>query len=114
MQEHLSSTCRREYSKEDCPVKHAPPAGGYPYRMESMGDRIKQLRIARGMTQAELAKVCGVTKSAVSQWERGSTANIRLQPFLRLLEALGTDPQYLIWGRDRAAPASIKRYRGHS
>src|SRR5687767_9386413 len=90
-------------------VKNAVPTLGYAQFMEHMGDRIKQLRVARGMTQEQLAKACGVTKSAVSQWENGGTINIRLQPFLRALEALGTDAPYLIWGKDRAAPTPSGR-----
>jgi transcriptional regulator with XRE-family HTH domain len=66
-----------------------------------MADRIKTLRQARGMTQEQLADYCGVTKSAVSQWENGSTANIKLQPLMRLVEALRTDHAYLIYGQNR-------------
>lgn len=69
--------------------------------MEKMADRIRQLREAKGMTQPQLAKLTGVTKSAVSQREDGATANIKLEPFLRLCDALGTDPHYLVWGADR-------------
>ena len=34
-------------------------------------DRIKQLREQRGFTQAELAKMLGVTRSCVNAWEMG-------------------------------------------
>jgi transcriptional regulator with XRE-family HTH domain len=70
--------------------------------METMGDRIKTLREARKHTQESLAKIVGVTKSAVSQWEAGSTKNIKLETFLKLLQALRTDHEYLIYGADRA------------
>jgi transcriptional regulator with XRE-family HTH domain len=43
-----------------------------------------------------------VTKSAVSQWEAGATQNIKLKTFLALLEVLGTDYEYLVYGADRA------------
>ena len=33
--------------------------------------RIKQLRLSRGMTQTELAKVMSVTRSSVNAWEMG-------------------------------------------
>lgn len=54
------------------------------------------------MSQTKLGKACGVTKSAVSQWELGHTANIKLQAFLRLIEALQTDHLYLVWGASRS------------
>jgi transcriptional regulator with XRE-family HTH domain len=84
-------------------VKDAVPA--YLYAsivMETMGDRIRTLREARKHTQESLAKACGVTKSAVSQWEAGSTKNIKLETFLKLLSALRTDHEYLIYGAERA------------
>ncbi len=34
---------------------------------------IKDLRIKRGITQRELAEMCGVHQTAVSQWEKGRT-----------------------------------------
>lgn len=91
----LNLECKRK-------VQTANPALFYAEPMESMGDRIRLLRVARGMTQEQLAKSCGVTKSAVSQWEGGVIANVRLQTFLKLLETLQTDAHYLIWGPDRA------------
>jgi len=69
--------------------------------VESFADRIRQLRVIRNMTQEQLAAACGVTKSAVSQWELGNTKNVRLEAFLRLCDALGTDPHYLLYGPDR-------------
>lgn len=40
--------------------------------MMHIGPRIKELRTARKMTQAEFAQRLGVTKSAVSSYENGS------------------------------------------
>jgi transcriptional regulator with XRE-family HTH domain len=94
-------------------VKDAVPTCGYPDPMiDQMGERIRQLRVARGMTQAQLAEKCGVTKSAVSQWESGSTNNIKIDPFLKLVEALGTDPHYLAYGADRAPERRAARRKG--
>jgi transcriptional regulator with XRE-family HTH domain len=83
-------------------VKDAGLPVHYANGMESMGDRIKQLRVAQGLTQPQLAERVGVTKSAVSQWEDGSTSNVKLEVFLLLCEVLRTDPKYLVWGPDRA------------
>lgn len=74
--------------------------------METMGTRIRRLREARGLTQQGLADLCAVTKSAVSQWEADSTADIKLKPFLALCGVLGTDPYYLVLGPERAAPGA--------
>lgn len=98
----------------DMNVKDAGLHVSYARQMptETMGDRIRQLRIARGLTQPALGELCGVTKSAVSQWEDGSTKNIKLEVFLRLLSALLTDFQYLVWGPDRApGPSSGRVHR---
>lgn len=96
-------------------VKDAVPIVPYAVPMETMGERISRLRIARGMTQPEFAKLVGVTKSAVSQWEGGSTKNLKLTTLARVLDVLHTDLQYLVWGESRApsgapsAPSSARR-----
>jgi DNA-binding transcriptional regulator YiaG len=69
--------------------------------MESMGDRIKQLREAKGLSQAELGRRLDVGRAAVNKWENGETANIENATFLLLCVELGTDPAYLVWGPDR-------------
>jgi transcriptional regulator with XRE-family HTH domain len=84
-------------------VKDAVPTCAYALQpMETMGDRIKALRQARRLSQEGLGTAVGVTKSAVSQWEAGATQNIKLKTFLALLEVLGTDYEYLVYGADRA------------
>lgn len=85
-------------------------------RMETMGDRIKRLREAQNLTQTELGEQCGgVTRSAVSQWEDGSTTDIKLKQFLALCDALKTDPHYLVYGPDRVPegtdPGSTGKFR---
>jgi transcriptional regulator with XRE-family HTH domain len=95
-------------------VKHAGPLVSYADGMEAMGERIKRLREAQGMTQAQLGELCGVSKSAVSQWEDGTTTDIKLIPFLKLQEVLKTDGHYLVFGPDRAPdsdPSSTGRFR---
>jgi transcriptional regulator with XRE-family HTH domain len=74
--------------------------------MDTMGQRIKTLRLAKGLTHQSLADAVGVTRAAVYQWEDGTTASIKLPIFLRLCDILGTDPQYLVWGPDRTDPSS--------
>lgn len=84
-------------------VKDAVPTGQYPFPMqtEAMGERLRRLRVARGLTQERFAKLVGVTKSAVSQWEDGRTKNLKLIPLARALVVLNTDLPYLVWGENR-------------
>jgi DNA-binding XRE family transcriptional regulator len=90
-------------------VKDAFQAESYPNYMETMGDRIKLLRQAKGWTQEQLGQRLGVTKVAVSQWETGGTSNVRLKTFLALCEELGTSPQYLIFGPEQPQSRRLGR-----
>lgn len=68
-----------------------------------MGDRIRTLRQSKGWTLDELAarltrRGVKVTFSAISQWERGETQNIKLPTFLALVDELGTTHEYLVHG----------------
>lgn len=92
-------------------VNYAGPKLDYASDMETMGDRIRMLREAKRYTQTELGREVGVTKSAVSQWENGQTANIKLQTFLRLLDVLGTKYEYLIYGAARSPAGDGARSR---
>lgn len=42
----------------------------------SMGDRIKQLRVNKGVTQGELAKAIGSSQNRIPEIESGKTKNI--------------------------------------
>lgn len=66
----------------------------------TMGERIRQLREAQGMTQTELAVACRVTKLAVIGWETHTTENIKLKTFLQLATVLGVSIQHLVYGRN--------------
>lgn len=93
-----------EYSMLNSQIKDA--VLNVPYarlHMETMGERIRQLRKARNMTQEEFGNAVGVSKSAVSQWEDGSTKNLKLETFLRVVETLHTDAEFLIFGPERGA-----------
>lgn len=70
----------------------------YPIPMETMGERIRMLRQARGLSQSQLADRVGVTPGAVSHWELGQTKNMQLETFLKLCAELGTNPHYLALG----------------
>lgn len=68
--------------------------------MASVGKHIRQLRLARKLTQEQLAEMLFVTRQTVSAWETG-----RAQPDLETLEriaaALETDVTEVIYGVSR-------------
>jgi transcriptional regulator with XRE-family HTH domain len=57
--------------------------------------RLKLLRVARGLTQSQLADMIGVTQGTVSQWEKGMT-HPRFGVIPRLATALGVSVDDII------------------
>ena len=57
--------------------------------------RIKELREAFGIKQEELAMLCNVTQSTVSQWEIGRTAP-RKKALEKLSERFGVSAGYIL------------------
>ena len=58
--------------------------------MENIGRKIKDLRIAKGLTQEELADRSELTKGFISQMENGKTLP-SIPTLVDLLQCLGTD-----------------------
>ena len=58
--------------------------------------RVKELRIGRGWTQAELAKKAGITRAALSRIENGQTKGIDFDTLDNLANALEVHPAALI------------------
>lgn len=62
-----------------------------------VGDRLKDLRVARALTQEELAKEAGVGKNTVNRIERNETEP-HMSTLRKLAGALGVDPALLVKG----------------
>lgn len=73
--------------------------------METLGSRIQHLRRLHKLTLDQLGAICGVSAQAVSQWENSSTANIKLEPFLKLCAYFRIDPYVLVFPDDKTRPA---------
>ncbi len=87
----------------------------------SIGSRIKELRIRQNMTQEELARIIGVTKGAVANYEN-EVSSPKSDLMYRLFDALECDANYLYQDamnlniyENRATPEEfeniIKKYR---
>lgn len=73
----------------------------------SIGSRIKQARRAAGLSQVELAKAMGITRSACSQWESDQGTAPRRDRLERLALELGVSYQWLATGKDSQAHGGI-------
>lgn len=62
----------------------------------NMGERIKQLRIANGLTQEELGKYIGVQKAAIRKYEKGEVQNIKRSSIEILSNLFKVSPSYLM------------------
>ncbi len=71
----------------------------------SVGTRIRALRRARGLTQDDLAAACGVSRSAVAQWETDRAGQLRGN-ITRIAEALDASIEHLLQGANPADPAT--------
>ena len=58
--------------------------------------RVRELREARGWSQAELARRTDVRPATLSNIETGQTKGIGFDTLEKLAKALGCDPGYLI------------------
>nr|MDP9105987.1 helix-turn-helix transcriptional regulator [Candidatus Eremiobacteraeota bacterium] len=67
-------------------------------RVESFGERLRRLRLARAVSCAQLAHRVGVTEGAIRQMESGQTKIASFVIGLRLAKELGTDAWYLANG----------------
>ncbi|MEQ4873976.1 helix-turn-helix domain-containing protein [Klebsiella oxytoca] len=65
---------------------------------EKIGERVRNLRLNKGMSQAQLAKLCGwSTASRVANYETG-TRNIGADDAILLARHLNTSPSYIMFG----------------
>ena len=62
----------------------------------NMGERIKELRIAKGYTQEELGKKLGLKKAAIQKYENGDVENIKRSKIKLLADVLGVTPSYIM------------------
>jgi transcriptional regulator with XRE-family HTH domain len=61
-----------------------------------LGDRVRAVRAARNMSQAELARRVGISKNAMNQIEQGHSPNPRANVIRRLAEVLMIPADYLL------------------
>ena len=73
--------------------------------MESMADRIKELRRKNKMTLEEMGAILGIGRSGALKYEQGKVKNIKRSAIMNLAAAFGVSPSYHLFGEDEATPA---------
>lgn len=62
----------------------------------TMGERIRELRKEKGVTQEELGKLIGVQRSAIRKYESGMVENIPRSSIQKMADFFGVSPEYLL------------------
>jgi transcriptional regulator with XRE-family HTH domain len=70
---------------------------------EAIGERIRDIRRQRGITQEGLAEAVGVSRSAVAQWETGRAGQVNSN-LTRVADVLGVHVAVLLGANPRGAP----------
>ena len=69
------------------------------------GSKLASLRRARGVSQSELGKRMGLSRTTIANLERG-VQNVQLHQVFTLAHALDADPRVLIPSWDEVVPES--------
>lgn len=78
----------------------------------TVGERIKYLRIEKGMTQKELGEKVGVNNAAINKYETGIVINLKRDMIAKLADALDVTPTYLMgWEDDEQEDVDIMDLR---
>ena len=75
------------------------------------GEKIKMLRVKKGMSQEELGKKVGVQKAAINKYEKGIVVNLKMSTISKLADALDVTPVYLMGIGEEQLPANAIPYR---
>lgn len=80
----------------------------------AFGQRLRELRAERGVSQDQLAHRTGIHPTAIGRFERGDREP-RLRSILRLADGLGVQPGRLVddLGERRLTPEEFEEHFGH-
>lgn len=67
------------------------------------GQKLRMIRALRGITQAELAELAGVSPTAIAEYEKDKR-DLRTDTVRKLCEALGVKVTYTVDGTEISGP----------
>lgn len=76
--------------------------------LKTVGERIREQRIARGLEQAPVAKAASITTSALSQIENNITRQPKPETLFKIADALGIEARYLVFGHTNRVAATLQ------
>ena len=80
--------------------------------MIEIANRIKEVRLKRGMSQQDLATACGLkSRSSINKIEK-NTYEPSLEQIKKIAKALNTDADYLVFGNRDTKQEEIERLFG--
>lgn len=72
------------------------------------GDRVKARRGELGLSQRKLGERCGISGSAIAQWESGQT-KLSSESLMLVAKALETTPEWIMSGESKQSTAAADR-----
>ena len=72
-----------------------------------IGQKIKDARLAKGLTQQELGDIVGVQKSAIAKYENGRVVNIKRSTLQKIASALEIRPSELLFDESPREAADL-------
>lgn len=73
----------------------------------NVGQKIKDARLAKGLTQQELGDIVGVQKSAIAKYENGRVVNIKRSTLQKIASALEIRPSELLFDESPREAADL-------
>ena len=73
-----------------------------------VGEKIRQERKRRKITQEQLARICGMGRATISQIENGTIPEIGVRKLIRVLDSLGLE----LTIRKTGAPPTLDEITG--
>jgi transcriptional regulator with XRE-family HTH domain len=61
-----------------------------------IGDKIREIREEKGVSQYRLAQLTGINRSTIKRYEEGSIKKISLDNLMKICNALGVDVKEII------------------
>lgn len=73
----------------------------------TFASRMREARLAAGLNQAQLARICGISGASINDLESGKSKSTKPATLMYMSRALGRSPDWLVFGETHAAESSV-------